>query len=196
MRYAVIAIFLFVAGCTPFSVVGPQRVSVKDAFTVEPDTAWNKINTQDITGRNRAEIWTADGPLLNSLTFFVGVEDGKPLFAQTEEQEKRGKLPVFRNTMTPTDIVELVEASYARITDSSLMKTQGLRPAKFAGADGFRFDMKYVSKDEVDREAIAAGTVHNGRLYLIVYQGSRLYHYGLRRSQVEHIIESARFLGG
>ncbi len=196
MRFAaIIALVLLVAGCAPYVLVQPQRVTVKNALSVEPDIAWNKINQQDISGRSDAEIWTADGPLLNSLTFFAGVEDGKPLYVQTAEQEKRDKLPAFRSSMTPTEVMELVESTYAKISQSALTRTRGLRPAKFAGKDGFRFDMTYVGKDEVDREVTAAGTVHEGRLYMIIYQGTRLYHHGLRQAQAERVIQSARLLG-
>jgi hypothetical protein len=194
MRFvAVIVLALLVGGCTQYALVQPQRVTVKDALIVEPDIAWNKINQQDISGRSSTEIWTADGPLLNTLTFFAGIEDGKPLFVQTAEQEKRDKLPEFRKSMSSTEIVELVEATYAKMSESTLTKTRGLRPEKFAGKeDGFRFEMTYVGKDEVDREATAIGAVHEGRLYMIVYQGTRLYHHGLRRAQAERIMQTAR----
>ncbi len=194
MRFVVvIALAMLVAGCTQYALIQPQqRVSVRDAFTVEPDIAWNKVNEQGVTGPGRTELWTADGLLLNSLTFFAGIEDGQPLFRQTSEQEKRGKLPVFRSNMTSTDVMELVEATYARLVDTTLTNTRDLRPAKFADADGFRFEMSMVGKDEVDRVGSAAGTVRNGRLYLIFYQGARLHHYGLRQAQAERIIQTAK----
>jgi hypothetical protein len=197
MRFAtIIALALLVASCAPYALGQPQRVTVKNALSVEPDIAWNKVNQQDISGRSSAEIWTLDGPMLNTLTFFAGVEDGKPLFVQTAEQEKRDKLPAFRGSMTPTEVMELVESTYAKASQSTLTKTRELRPEKFAGKDGFRFEMSYVGKDEVDREVTAVGVVHGGRLYMIVYQGTRLYHHGLRRAQVERIIESAQLVQG
>lgn len=194
MRFiAVLALALLVAGCTQFTLVQPQRVTVKDAFSVEPDIAWNKINTSDITGRNRTETWTADGLLLNTLTFFAGIDDGKPLFVQTAEQEQKNKLPEFRKAMTSTEIMELVESTHVkRATAGALTKTRNLRPEKFAGKDGFRFEMTFVGKDEVERDITVVGTVHNGRLYMIEYQGTHLYHYDLRRAQAERIIQTAQ----
>jgi hypothetical protein len=159
------------------------------------DIAWNKVNEQSVIGPGRTETWTADGQMLNALTFFAGIEDGNSLFRQTDEQAKRDKLPVFRSTMSPTDIMELVEATYGKIVQTSLTKTRELRPAKFADTDGFRFEMSMVGKDEIDREATAIGTVRNGRLYLIFYQGARLHHYGLRQAQAERIIQTAKFQG-
>lgn len=197
MRFlAVIALALLVGACTQYALVSPQqRVTVKDALSVEPDIAWNKINTQDITGRNQTETWTADGPLLNTLTFFAGIEDGRPLFVQTAEQEKKDKLPEFRKTMTSTEIMELVEATHAKRASAALTKTRNLRPEKFAGKDGFRFEMTFVGKDEVERDITAIGTVHNGRLYLIEYQGTHVYHYELRRAQAERIMQTAQLPG-
>jgi hypothetical protein len=197
MRFiAVIALALLVGACTQYALVQPQSVTVKDALIVEPDIAWNRINQQDISGRSQTEIWTADGPLLNTLTFFAGIEDGKPLLVQNAEQERqRGKLPEFRKSMTATEIMELVESTRAKLSPSSITKTRNLRPEKFIGKDGFRFDMTFVGKDEVDREVTVIGTVHEGRLYLIEYQGTRLYHYDLRRQQAERIIQTARLPG-
>lgn len=197
MRFiAVIALALLVGACTQYALVSPQqRVTVKDALSVEPDIAWNKINTQDITGRNQTETWTADGPLLNTLTFFAGIEDGRPLFLQTAEQEKNNKLPEFRKTMTSTEIMELVEATHAKRAQAALTKTRNLRPEKFAGKDGFRFEMTYVGKDEVERDITAIGTVYNDRLYLIEYQGTHVYHYELRRAQAERIMQTAQLPG-
>lgn len=197
MRFVVvIALAALVAGCTQYALVPPQqRVLVKDAFSVEPDMAWNRINEQGAFGPSRTETWTADGQMLNALTFFAGVEDGNPLFRQTAEQEKRDKLPVFRSNMNSTDIMELVEATYAKVVQTTLTKTRELRPAKFADADGFRFEMSLVGQDEIDREATATGTVRNGRLYLIFYQGARLHHYGLRQAQAERIIQTAKIEG-
>jgi hypothetical protein len=197
MRFiAVIALAMLLAGCTQYALVPPQqRITVKDAFSVEPDIAWNKINEQSVTGPGPTETWTADGQMLNALTFFAGIEDGSPLFRQTAEQEKRDKLPAFRSNMNSTDVMELVEATYAKIVQTTLTKTRELRPVKFAGTDGFRFEMSLVGKDEVDREATAIGTVRNGRLYLIFYQGARLHHYGLRQAQAERIIQTAKIEG-
>ena len=197
MRFiAVIALAMLLAGCTQYALVPPQqRVTVKDAFTVEPDIAWNKVNEQSVTGPGPTETWTADGQMLNALTFFAGIENGSPLFRQTAEQEKRDKLPVFRSNMNSTDVMELVEATYAKVVQTTLTKTRELRPAKFADTDGFRFEMSLVGKDEVDREATAIGTVRNGRLYLIFYQGARLHHYGLRQAQAERIIQTAKIAG-
>lgn len=135
------------------------------------------------------EIWTADGQRLNAITF--GVVDGEPLVRREQQDEK---LPVFRRDMTPTEIVELVEASLTKLGNAPLVSARDLRPEKFGGADGFRFELSFVGKDNVEREATAAGTVRNGKLYLVVYEGTRLHHYKLRRDQAERIIQSVQFV--
>jgi hypothetical protein len=197
MRFiAVVALSLLVGACTQYALVQPQQpVTVKGSLIVEPDIAWNRINQNDISGRNQTEVWTADGPLLNSIVFFAGIEDGKPLFVRSAEQERKDKLPEFRSSMTPTDVMELLESTVAKISQSSLTKTRNLQPEKFAGKDGFRFELTYVGQDEVDRDGIAVGTIHQGRLYMIFYDGARLHHFGLRRAQAERIIQTARLPG-
>src|SRR3546814_12950915 len=80
--------------------------------------------------------------------------------------------------MTSSEVVELWEATMTKVFKTTLAEGKNVQPVKFAGMDGFRFDFNYVPKDEVDRKGVGFGAVKDGRLYLIFFSGTKLYHYG------------------
>jgi hypothetical protein len=184
-----------VASCTRYSIVQPQRTAIKNGFTVEPGQAWNKINVQfGVGGSHPMEAWTADGDQLDMMLFFAGVADGQTLMPPPRDEDKAKKLPVFRSGMSANEVKDVLEATLGQFMSSALVETRNLRPAKFGGQDGYRFDFNLVGKDEVDRQGIAAGAVVNGKLYSVVFMGTRLYHYGLRLQDAEHIVSSIQFI--
>ncbi|WP_341703472.1 hypothetical protein, partial [Ferrovibrio sp.] len=99
---------------------------------------------------------------------------------------------VFRDSMTPVEVVELWEATLAKLYSTSLADAKNIQPGRFAGLDGFSFDLDYVTKDEVDRRGRGHAAVKDGRLYLIFYSGTRLHHYGLRLPAAERIAQTAK----
>lgn len=200
-RYArlltVALLVVSVASCARYSIVQPQRTAVKNTLSVEPTQAWNKINLQFGSGASHPiEAWTADGDQLNMMLFFAGVADGQTLMPPPRDEDEAKKLPAFRSTMSANDVKDVIEATLGRFMSSALVETRNLRPAAFGGRDGYRFDFTLVGKDEVERAGFAAGAVVDGKLYVVVFMGTRLYHYGLRLQDAEHIVSSVQFVRG
>jgi hypothetical protein len=163
-------------------------------LTVQPETTWARVQrpTPDnliFASSGQVETWTIDGEPLDSIIFFSGIADGQPLI--TLAQEKGAPLSPFRSAMTPNDVMELFDAMLAKVTGTAVARSRDLRPAKLAGVDGFRFDIDYTLKDDVDRTLSAAGTIVDGKLYLIAFQGDKLYHYQRYLPEFEKIIASA-----
>ncbi len=184
-----------IVSCGRYSIIQPQRTPIKSGFTVEPGQSWNKINLHFDTGASHPiEAWTADGDQLNMLLFFAGVADGQTLMPPPRDEAKAKKLPAFRSAMSANEVKDVLEATLGQFMDSALVETRNLRPTKFGGHDGYRFDFNLVGKDEVDRQGIAAGAVVDGKLYSVVFMGTRLYHYGLRLQDAEHIVSSVQFV--
>lgn len=179
---------LVLASCGHFSLVAPERTTIGDALSVEPAIAWNRFNSSLLRGPT--EVWTVDGDTLHLLSFFVAVADGESLFRPSDVPE--GELPVFRAGMTPVGIADFLAASMTKATGSSVFEITEIRPESFAGMDGFRIGFSFATHDEVDRSGLAAGAVHDGHLYLILYHGTRLYHFGRYKDEVDHIIQSAQ----
>lgn len=200
-RLLALGLMLVLTACAGYQLVEPKRVTVNDTLSVEPGMNWNRLYSETLP--RTLAVWTADGQLLNELVFFVGVGENEPLFppagsptatqpgAQPAATEP---MPVFRTAMSANEIAELFEASLVRSTKSSLASIKNLRPAEFGGVPGFRFDIDYVTRDDVERSGSVAGAVRNGKLFLIFFQGTRIYHYGRYKSEADRIVASARFL--
>lgn len=194
-RFGVLVVFFLVYGCATYAIVGPHRVDVGAAYSVEPRLEWNKLEKSFVTGP--LEIWTSDGQRMDTLFFFTGVDSGAPLFARPGRggrASERADVPVFNADMSATEIAELFEATLSRLTGSTLSEMTNLRPATFAGAKGFRFDLAYTTRDQLERKGFAVGAVKDKKLYMIFFQGTRIYHYGKHLKEVEHIVASAKFL--
>src|SRR3546814_1135589 len=74
--------------------VSGEAVAVADSgVTVTPGRDWNRLDAK--AGKN-TETWTLDGEQLNDVTFFGGIEAGKPLVK--ERDRKRDPLPKFTSS--------------------------------------------------------------------------------------------------
>lgn len=176
------------AGCGQYSLVEPKPVTFSGSIIVEPPNGWNRLSS-GLLGK-QAAVWTVDGESLHALHFLISVKDGSHLMERPARSE--GSIPVFRSNMTTMEIADLLITEMARVTGSSMFEIEQVRPEPFIGLDGFRIDFSYVGQDQVDRRGIAAGAVHDGSLHMILYQGSRLYHFDRYIDDVKAIIRSAR----
>ena len=184
------------ASCVPYWSIAPKRTSVHGDLSVEPGESWARSWVTPFDGwafwfPAPVERWTIDGERLDLLTFYVGVPDGQPLIRIPDVKEK--SLPPFRQSMTPPEILDLFEAAFAKAGNTAVVDGRNLRPAKFGDADGFRFEMSLTLPDDIDRELAAAGAVRDGKLYLITFEGTRLYHYARHLPEFERIVASVRF---
>lgn len=194
MRRLATALVLMLAGCSAYSTVEPATMQIKNAFTVTPHIRWAKVSqrTPDavfIDQSGRTETWTIDGEKLDSITFFAGITDGATLLTPPGN---KNHLAPFRSNMSASEIMDLFEAAFTSATRSAVARSHDLRPATLAGYEGFRFEISYALKDDVDRELSVVGAVRDGKLYLIAFQGTKLYHYGKYLPEFEQIVASAR----
>lgn len=180
-----------VAGCEPLVLVEAKRTSIDGAFSVEPQITWSRGNPDLMNSqRGPAQTWTADGFAIEQVRLYPGIADGQPLAKQVDGQEK---LPVFKKDLTAPEIMELVEATLQRTDQSTLIESHNLRPAEFGGVPGFRFEMTMTLKDDLPRKAIVAGAVKNDRLYMIIYEGARIYYFDKYLDAAQKIIDSVEF---
>jgi len=183
------------AGClTPYSLVEPKPQTVGQVVSVEPAMKWNKMGASGYKGK--VEVWTLDGPTLNTLIFFTGVADGEPLFVPAAVPAKQQeKPPVFKSSMNPIEIQELVQATMARNFGSTMAEARNLRTQPFADGSGFRFETQLVGRDEVERHGVFVGTVNKGKLYGAWFQGAKLHYFNRYLPEYDRIVASARLIG-
>ena len=165
--------------CAPYTLVEPKRVEVAGFYSVDPQIQWSRAKTRHI------ELWTVDGPLLESVRFFDAREHGDTLFVPEPKQ----KLPTFDKAMTATEVQEFLVDSMAAVGVTGLAASN-LRPWEFGALDGFRFELSYIDGDGLEHDGIAVGAINEERLYLILYTGARLYYFPKYRGYVESIVAS------
>ena len=188
---AALAVFALAAPAMAGNTLIPPglRVAVaKSAMTVVPSIEWNKLGVRP--GRN-SESWTQDGDDLNDLTFYGGIEAGRPLFREIDK--KNQPLPKVSATMLITDIPVLLENSYRVALGAASFKVDLVEPLPFAGNKGVRFTYSFSKQNEtLQRRGEARGAVIAGKLYLITYEAPGLYYYDRSAAAFRAVAESVR----
>lgn len=179
------AVAVLVAACAQFSLVGPGRVEMAGVYAVDTPVAWNK------SAEGKSELWTVDGFQLQKLTFVNGLEDGDPLFETKGDNAKN--MPRYDTAMTPLEVKELIEAGL-RVSGVHQLETYNFRPEMFGSIPGYRFEFSYALESGLENEGTVVGAKKDGRLYLIIYTGTRFYYYGKHKDDVERLIDSIRIL--
>jgi len=176
-------VFLF-TGCTQYTLVKRgSPTEIGKTFRVDPQIDWSMFSGKTVT------FWTVDGPLLDKLVFLPGVENGKPLV----NSENNKQMPLFSSTMSPIEVMDLVEATLAR-QKAQVFKKENLMPAPFGKLDGFRFTFSFLSEDGLQYKGFAAGIIKNQKLYMIMYTGTNLLYYDKYVEQVEKIVNSIEII--
>ncbi len=177
--WPVLLVLSVLAACTQYSLVEAERVKIGDAYSVDPQIAWSKLQVGDF------EIWTVDGANLESLQFHSGIEPGDTLYERADDED----LPVFDTDMKPNQVMEFVVDSLAR-QGANDIQTSGLRPADFGQLRGYRFEFTFQTNDGLQMRGLALGTVIEDELHLMLYMGASTYYFEKYLDRVERIFAS------
>ncbi|HEY0625269.1 MAG TPA: hypothetical protein VGD10_00900 [Allosphingosinicella sp.] len=175
---------------TYYRLIKPQpRTVARGTMIVQPTIAWNQIprGPYDIS---REENWTLNGPYLDGLSFIGGLGNNERIVYQRRKADR--KVPNFYSNMTPQDIADMIESFYMIRAGSVRFDVTALQPRAFLGQSGFQFDYNHLGGDEVERQGRAVGAIINGRLYLALFDATKLHYYGAGIGEFERIVQSAR----
>lgn len=180
-----LAALILLAGCNTYQLAAAGKpVTVANTFTLTPSRDWNKLDTGKI------DTWTVDGPLLERVMVFKGIEETDPLFeSQSADQDK--DLPVFRASMTPFELRDLYVETMSRQLGVTL-DTEGLRPARLGAYDGFRFDYSLTDENGARKRGFVVAAIEESRLFLLDYSAIALHYYEKRLPDVEALLGSAQ----
>jgi hypothetical protein len=187
-RAALISLFslFLLAGCVQYSLVPSDKmVTVGNTLQVEPQITWSKSESNGIV------TWTADGPSLDRILFFPGIDDGAPLIKNTVKD--KDEMPLFSSSMTPLEVMDLIKATLARMGCQDI-QMEKIIPHPFDGLDGYKFFFSYASEGGLRYKGFSAGTVKNERLYLVIYTGTDLFYYDKYLAAAEKIVSSIKIL--
>ena len=168
-RLLILAGVLLLSACNQYTLVQPGLVEVQQ-ISVSPTKPWNAAPPADRIGDYPT--WTTDGVMLNSVTFFPAIKNGKPLFKSSRDDP----YPVFTTDLLPNEIVEIIESSIAKELGATISGRSGLKPLMIDGNPGFQSSFDFIAGD-VPRRGFVAGAVKEEALYLMLYQATDLYYY-------------------
>lgn len=167
--------------------VGPRPKIADSKMSGKPVDEWNKLSRND--GKN-VEIWTQDGDGLNKVTFFGGIDGGKPLLREIDR--KRQPLPKVASNMLITDIPTLLETTYRSLKAVNQMSIDSLEPAMLGGHKAIRFTYSFTREDEVRRKGEAIGALVDGKLYLVTYEAPGLYFFDKDLEKYRRLAETLK----
>lgn len=187
---------LLLSGCAQATLVsGAAPVRVGGAVAVPPVIGWSRF------GQGNTEVWTVDGPMLEQMRFMVGLTDGDRAIIPPADADPltalrgvdRDRAPRFREGMILPEVKEFFEGVLA-FAEAKRPQVTHVRPMAFAGHQGFAFDFSFTSREGLDFLGFARGTIHEGKLYLVTYQGTRLYYFDKHRQDAERVMDGVTLL--
>ena len=174
-----VGLVLALTGCAPYTLV-KAGVHHTDAYSLSTPIEWNQPSGQ------RPTLWTVDGPGLEYLLHFRGVEDGAKIFDGLPDDLGQP----FSADMRASEVADLFVESFALAWGATAVRLVRLRPAQFGSWSGFGFDLEFESAIGLSMKAVATGAVIDESLYLIVYAGARDYYFDKYLPYVQQIVES------
>ena len=172
--------------CTLVRAEKPASVA-SGTIKVRPTIDWNKA-PPGARSMLKAEVWTQNGPVLDAVVFLGGVKDGTAIVQQPKKEDR--KVPVFRATMSPQELVGMVESYYRIRAGATIFESENLKPTTFLGSKGLDFTYRYVGSDEVKRRGRTVLTVIDQKLYLMTLDGAA-YYFAAAQPQFETLLASA-----
>ncbi|AQR75419.1 hypothetical protein [Sphingomonas sp. LM7] len=164
-----------------------EAVTVADSrLTVTPQCDWNRLSGKP--GKN-AETWTLDGGQLNDLTFYAGIEAGKPLVK--ERHKKKDPLPKFGKSTLLVELPELLEGTYRTYKKIGAFQLTSTAPARFLGQDGVIFTYDYTDADQITRKGEATAAIVDGKLYMVSFDAPRLHYFDKAIADVRALVATA-----
>jgi len=181
---------LALTGCVPaYTLKKSGSTSVAgDSVVVQSSTAWNGVPKTALRTQWE-EVWTHNGPLLESVSFIGGLPEGKTLLIQKKKAAQ--KVPLFRADMSPDDLVSMLEASY-RIRGVTVFTVQSVDLIQFLDGPGIRVRFDYAPGDGVSSKGESVFRVIDKKLYLMRLDGVSIHYFDAALSEFEQLVGSAR----
>ncbi len=183
------AVPLALAACAPtYHLVAPKPVAVAHSpLVVRPATAWNKA-PRDYDQTKWDEVWTKNGPLLDSVSFVAGVPDGKAIIVQRRKDAQQ--VPPFRADMSPQDLVSMMETFY-RVRGVTVFEVESVEPAQFLGGQGVKLSFHFVPNESISMNGVSVMRVVDRKLYAMTLEGVSSHYFKAVAPEFEALLATA-----
>jgi hypothetical protein len=171
--------------CGGGRLVQPGTAQAGD-IVVDTPLAWSRFTFP------RYQIWTIDGIALNRLYFIPSVRNGEQVFLERRASKRHPDGPVYRTGMRPDEIRDLLLDAFSE--SGAVGVTSGeLRPARFGGHDGLRFEFQASTDTGLLYRGQALAAERGDTLAVVVWMAPAEYYYDRDAANVSRLLDSARF---
>ena len=187
-RWLVIGLMaLLLAACASGGpLVTPGRTTAGGDLTIEAGMEWARM------GGTREQLWTLDGPQLNSLHLIPSVREREFIFLGDRQTKRRPDGAFYHRGMRPDEIRDLI-VDGMRASGAVNVTTTNLRPATFGGREGLRFEIAMDNENGLKYRAMAAAFEHEKGLALALFYAPAEYYYPRDEARVSAMLDTLRW---
>ena len=188
MRWMLIAtLAVLLAACAAGGpLVTPGAQSVGSRLTIDAGMEWTRMQGM------REQLWTIDGPQLNSLHLIPQVREREFIFLGQRQTRRRPDGAFYRRGMRSDELRDLI-VDGLRASGAVNVSVSNLRPADFGGREGLRFEMAMDTEAGLKYQAMAAAFEHENGLALALFYAPTEYYYPRDQARVSAMLDTLRW---
>ena len=184
---ALVLLPLLLAACASGGpLVTPGRTTAGGGLSIEAGMEWARM------GGIREQLWTLDGPQLNSLHLIATVREREFIFLGDRQTKRRPDGAFYHRGMRQDELRDLIMDGM-RATGAVNVVASNLRPADFGGREGLRFEMTMDSASGLKYRAMAAAFEHEKGLALALFYAPAEYYYPRDEAKVSAMLDTLRW---
>ncbi len=183
----VAALTLLLAACASGGpLVTPGRTTAGGNLSIEAGMEWTRM------GGMREQLWTIDGPTLNSLHLIARVREREFIFLGERQTTRRPDGAFYHRGMRADELRDLI-ADGMRAAGAVNVVASNLRPVDFGGREGLRFEMAMDNQAGLKYRAMAAAFEHENGLALALFYAPAEYYYPRDEAKVSAMLDTLRW---
>ena len=168
------------------ALVTPGRTTAGGGLSIDAGMEWTRM------GGTREQLWTIDGPTLNSLHLIARVREREFIFLGERQTRRRPDGAFYHRGMRPDELRDLI-VDGMRAAGAVNVEASNLRPVDFGGREGLRFEMAMDNESGLKYRAMAAAFEHEKGLALALYYAPAEYYYPRDEAKVSAMLDSLRW---
>jgi len=188
MRWMLVAaVAMLLAACAsggPLVTPGTQRVGSR--LTIDAGMEWTRMQGM------REQLWTIDGPQLNSLHLIPQVREREFIFLGKRQTKRRPDGAFYRRGMRSDELRDLI-VDGLRAAGAVNVAVTNLRPADFGGREGLRFELALDTEEGLKYRAMAAAFEHEKGLALALFYAPTEYYFPRDDAKVSAMLDTLRW---
>jgi len=177
---------LLAASASGGPLVTPGRTTAGGDLTIEAGMEWARM------GGLREQLWTLDGPQLNSLHLIASVREREFIFLGDRQTRRRPDGAFYHRGMRPDEVRDLI-VDGMRASGAVNVVTTNLRPATFGNREGMRFEIAMDNEAGLKYRAMAAAFEHEKGLALALFYAPAEYYYPRDETKVSAMLDTFRW---